>query len=184
MDGTIGEIRMFAGNFAPRNWAFCDGQLMSIAQNSALFSILGTTYGGDGRSSFGLPDLRGRVPIHAGHGTGLSDRRLGQKGGEETVHLLTQNMPSHTHQINNTLTAKVGVVDDDAGTGDCAGNKLANSSASVYSTSNTDADLGGVELSGAVTANHTGGDQPHDNMQPFGVVNYIICLQGLFPSRS
>ena len=93
----VGEIRMFAGNFAPRGWAFCDGQLLAVSQNDALFSLLGTIYGGDGRTTFGLPDMRGRIPIHAGHGPGLSERRLGAKGGAEQVTLTVNQMPSHGH---------------------------------------------------------------------------------------
>ncbi len=104
MEGTIGEIRLFAGNFAPRTWAFCNGQLLPIAQYQALFSILGTIYGGDGRTTFALPDLRGCVPIHPGNGPGLSDRRLGQRGGAETVALNQLNLPSHTHAATATVT--------------------------------------------------------------------------------
>ena len=185
MEGTIGEIRMFGGNFAPRSWAFCSGQVMSIAQNSALFSILGTTFGGDGRTSFQLPDMRGRVSVHAGHGPGLSDRRLGQKGGEETVTLTTQQIPSHTHVATPNLTSTVGVIDDDGDTADAAGNVLANStSGNVYHTGAADSSLGGVTLGGSISVSHTGGGQHHDNMQPWLAVNYIICLSGVFPSRS
>ena len=186
MEGTIGEIRMFGGNFAPRSWAFCSGQLMSIAQNSALFSILGTTFGGDGRTTFGLPDMRGRVSIHAGNGPGLTDRRLGQKGGEENVTLLTQQMPSHNHVATPNLSGTVGVIEDDGTTADAAGNVLANAtSGEIYHTGTPDATLGGgVAVTGSVAVSHTGGGQPHDNMQPWLAVNYIICLFGVFPSRS
>lgn len=184
MEGTIGEIRMFGGNFAPRNWAFCSGQLMSIAQNSAMFSILGTTFGGDGRTTFGLPDMRGRAAIHAGHGPGLSDYRLGQKGGVEQVTLNITQIPSHNHTINSTLAAHVGVADDDGNSQDVAGNVLANSPGEqIYSSATPDGQLGGVGLSGTVTAGNTGGNLQHENRMPYLAVNYIICMFGIFPSR-
>ena len=102
MEPFVGEIRMFAGNFAPRGWAFCDGQLLSVSDNDALFSLLGTIYGGDGRTTFGLPDLRGRIPIHAGQGSGLSNRRLGSKGGAEQVTVTVNQTPTHTHDWKAT----------------------------------------------------------------------------------
>ena len=115
MEGTIGEIRGFGGNFAPRAWAFCNGQLLSIAQNQALFSILGTTYGGDGRTTFGLPDLRGRMPIGAGTGPGLSTRKLGARSGTDTVTLTRNQIPSHTHTVTNSLSgvAQLAVTSED-----------------------------------------------------------------------
>ncbi|WMX13636.1 MULTISPECIES: phage tail protein [unclassified Aureispira] len=171
MDPFIGEIIMFGGNFAPRGWAFCDGQLLPIAQNSALFSILGTTYGGDGRTTFALPDLRGRVAIHPGNGPGLSDYRLGQKGGTETVTLTTNQIPSHNHMIN---------VNNSAGTtNDPTNHFLANTGAfdSEYgTTANT--------IMNSNALGHTGGGQSHTNIQPYCCVNFIIALQGVFPSRS
>lgn len=176
----IAEIRIFAGNFAPRGWAFCQGQIMSIAQNTALFSLLGTTYGGNGQTTFGLPDLRGRVPIQQGQGPGLSPRTLGEVGGTETVTLISTQMPAHNHTIgastspgnianpsNNTLA--VGQVTVNGGT------ELVN----MYVGSTAP----NVALN-AQTAGVAGGSQPHNNMQPFLAINYIIALQGIFPSRN
>ncbi len=171
----IGEIRMFAGTFAPRGWALCDGQLLAISQNDALFSLLGTTYGGDGRTTFGLPDLRGRVPVHAGSGTGpgLSARPLGQKAGSETVTLTTQQIPSHAH---TPVKASTEPADDS----NPAGKALAATSYDVYITNPT---VGLTDLAaGAVTS--VGGSQPHDNAQPFLCVNFIIALVGIYPSRN
>ncbi len=166
MEPFLGQIVMFAGNFAPRGWAFCDGQLLPISQNSALFSILGTTYGGDGRTTFALPDLRGRVPVHQGNGPGLSDRRLGSKGGAETVTLNTNQIPSHNHSLN--------ISNNNHG-------QKPNSS-QVLGPSAFDDDPS-VTLKSSSIGN-SGGGQPHNNMQPFGCVNFIIALQGTFPSRS
>ncbi len=178
MDPFIGEIIMFGGNFAPRSWAFCNGQLLAISSNSALFSILGTTYGGDGRTTFGLPDLRGRAPVHAGRGPGLSDRRLGAKGGVETVVLNESQMPQHTHAATSTIH----VHDEDGTTEASSGAILANGASNIYSTGAADAAL---NAAAATTANaNTGGSQAHDNMQPWATVNYIIALQGTYPSRS
>ena len=167
-DPFIGEIIMFGGNFAPRSWAFCDGQLLAISSYSALFSILGTTYGGDGRTTFALPELRGRVAMHPGSGPGLSTRRLGEKSGAENVTLNTTQIPSHNHSL--------GVKDDDADQGSPVNNALAN--ANIYSGAAPDA----VMNSGAV--HNTGGGQQHTNIQPFLCVNYIIALQGTYPSRN
>ena len=167
----LGQIMIFAGNFPPKNWAFCDGALLPIQQNSALFSLLGTTYGGDGRVTFGLPDLRGRVPVGMGQGPGLSNYQQGQKGGQETHTLLASEMPSHTHPVtvaaaneNNSLQNRPG------------GNVLG--AASIYdSAASADAALGGVSSGSA------GGNTPHENRQPYLAVNYIIALAGIFPSR-
>ena len=169
----IGEVRMFAGNFAPRGWALCDGQLLSIAQNSALFSILGTTYGGDGRTTFALPDLRGRVPVHPGNGPGLSPRTLGEKNGTENNTLSTSQLPSHTHNV--TVTSYV--YDDEANSNDPAGKHPAVSGENMYS-SHTNAEGGTPD----VTIGETGQGQPVNNMQPYITVNYIIALVGYYPS--
>ena len=174
----IGEIRMFAGNFAPRAWALCDGQLLPISQNSALFSILGTTYGGDGRTTFALPDLRGRVAMHPGTGPGLLTRRLGERGGQEAVTLTVQQMPVHNHP--NTVETKVNV-SNNAGTETTPGNNfIAGHTTGGYSTTGSsgrgEANLSGI--SSTSTNGNAGGQQPHTNIQPYTAVNYIIALQG------
>ncbi|BDS12551.1 phage tail protein [Aureispira anguillae] len=173
MDPFIGEIIMFAGNFAPRGWAFCDGQLLPINQNSALFSILGTIYGGDGRTTFALPDLRGRVAMHPGTGAGLTPRDLGERGGTEDVVLMTSQIPAHSHNI-----VAVGLEGNSNAPND---HFLANTGAfdSEYSNSTS----GHVYMNSGMVQN-TGGTQPHTNMQPFTCINYIIALQGTYPSRS
>lgn len=178
MDPFIGQIIMFGGNFAPRGWAFCSGQLLPISQNSALFSILGTTYGGDGRTTFALPDLRGRAPIHAGHGPGLTDRRLGSRGGAETTLQTVSQMPNHTH----SLSTQVNVVDDDASTGEGSAAYLANAATNVYSNAAPDATLAPGTITNQL--GNTGGNQSMNNMPPYLTVNYIIALVGTFPSRS
>ncbi len=170
----IGEIKMVGFNFAPRGWSLCDGQLLPISQNSALFSLLGTIYGGDGRTTFALPDLRGRVPTHQGTGPGLTQRRIGQKFGQETVTLNVGNMPSHTH------TAKLHGKSDDAGTNEVSGVVLANASENTYADEDPDVEMG----TGSVTLENTGGSQSHYNMQPTLCINFVIALVGLFPSRS
>lgn len=167
----VGEIRMFAGNFAPRGWAFCDGQLLAVSANDALFSLLGTTYGGDGRTTFGLPDLRGRVPIHQGQGSGLSARALGAKAGTEKVTLTQNQLPAHSHQLRGSRN-----IATESGP---QSNVVAESSlfdayrSSVSSLSAMDAQ--------AITS--VGGSQSHDNMVPFLCVNFIIALFGIYPSR-
>lgn len=175
----IGEIKMFGGNFAPRGYALCDGQLLPIAQNTALFSLLGTTYGGDGRTTFGLPDLRGRAPMHPGSGPGLSFRRLGDKGGSENVSLTTAQLPSHNHTATGTIKAKNGQPDE-SNPGGGVPSTLSGGTEGYAETDNTSMLAGGVD----VTVNNNGGNQPHNNMQPFQCVNFIIALQGIFPSRS
>ena len=174
MEPFIGMIVMFGGNFAPRNWALCDGQLLSINANTALFSILGTTFGGDGRTTFGLPELRGRVATHAGTGPGLPNMRLGQKGGSDTVTLNVTQMPSHNH------TGVVRAHDDDGNSPAAAGNVLANAPNNVYSTAAADENMAG----NSVNIANNGGGQAHNNMQPYQAVNYIIALVGIYPSRS
>ena len=168
----IAEIRIFAGNFAPRSWAFCDGQLLPISQNTALFSLIGTTYGGDGRSTTALPDLQGRIPMHPGRGPGLTSRRLGQRGGVEIVSLSEAQMPNHTHTLRATELR--------AGSGTAVGNTLAEPRDGLLYQSNTSANL--VSMSPQALPN-TGGSQAHNNLQPFLVMNFIIALQGLYPSR-
>ena len=168
----IAEIRIFAGNFAPRSWAFCDGQLLPVAQNTALFSLIGTTYGGDGRSTTALPNLQGRIPMHPGRGPGLTSRRLGQRGGVEMVSLTESQMPNHTH----TLRAN----DGRGGSGTAVNNSLAEPRDGLLYQTNTSENL--VNMSSQALPN-TGGSQAHNNLQPYIVMNFIIALQGLYPSR-
>jgi microcystin-dependent protein len=177
----IGEIIMFGGNFAPRSWALCDGQLLPIAQNTALFSILGTTYGGDGRTTFALPGLRGRVPVHAGSGPGLSTRRLGEKGGSETNTLTVNNMPSHNHGVSATLRCNGSAGNANTAPGNSISNDAGVSSA-TYSTSAPNADMSAGSIN--VSQSNVGANQAVNNMQPFLAINFIIALQGIYPSRS
>lgn len=176
----IGEVIMFGGNFAPRGWAFCDGQLLQIASNTALFSILGTTYGGDGRTTFGLPDLRGRAVIGPGTGPGLSPRQLGSRTGTETETLSVAQMPSHAHTA--TGTAQVSLSNEVGTTSDTDGQYIANHLGGFNEDATPGAKLEGV--SSTTTINNTGGGQSHNNVQPSQTVNYIIALIGIYPSRS
>ena len=168
----VGEIRMFAGNFAPRGWAFCDGQLLAVSQNDALFSLLGTIYGGDGRTTFGLPDVRGRVPLHQGSGPGLSPRRLGSKSGAEKVTLTTNQMPSHTHTLSGSSNV--------ATESDPQNNLLAETvaPASLYRATQPSLSLSSKSI------NSEGGSRSHTNLMPFLCINYIIALFGIYPSRN
>lgn len=161
MTPFIGQLMLFGGNFAPRGWAKCEGQLLPIAQYSALFSILGTTYGGDGVTTFALPDLRGRVSVGSGHGPGLSAHALGAKGGAEEVTLTVAQMPSHSHEV-------VGATGPDDPTGA--------RHVEDRTTQST------VTVDGEILP--TGGGQPHQNMQPYLVLTWCIALEGIFPSRS
>jgi microcystin-dependent protein len=167
----VGEIRMFAGNFAPRGWALCDGQLLDISQNDALFSLLGTTYGGDGRTTFGLPDMRGRIPIHAGTGPGLSPRAWGAKAGQERVTLTTNQLPSHSHPLQ--------VSDDLATTSSPQGTTFHRASGDNYI-----GEPGSPANLNAGAIGTTGGGQDHNNVQPFLCLNFIIALFGIYPSRN
>jgi microcystin-dependent protein len=177
-DPFLGEIKMFGGNFAPQGWAQCDGQLLTIAQYSALFSILGTTYGGDGETTFGLPEMRGRVPVHQGTGPSLTNRPLGQKSGAEQNTLAVTNMPAHSHVLDVKLKGN----SDRAREREPSGNSLAEGREDMYKTAAPDVDM--HEGSIAATAAETGGGQPVNNMQPYIVVNFIIALTGVFPSPS
>ncbi|MFD2530003.1 tail fiber protein [Polaribacter marinaquae] len=197
IDPLLGSISMFAGNFAPRGWALCQGQLLSIAQNSALFSILGTTYGGDGRTSFALPDLRGRAPVSSGRGPGLSDRRLGSRSGQEVHTLTTLEMPSHNHLTSNTaadqhvLLSTAPAVNETPAAGDIPaapqfGSGLNTTKVKAFGPPTNGNVVNGQTLSNnaGLTVLNNGGSQPHNNMQPYLTINYIIALQGVFPSRS
>lgn len=192
MDPFIGEIVMFGGNFAPRGWAFCQGQLLAISQNTALFSILGTTYGGDGRTTFALPDLRGRSAIHPGTGPGLSTIKLGQRGGAEYHTLNVLEMPNHNHSVNFTggnINAAVSLpaVADEGTSDEAEGNILASGIQKLYaSPSAADANLAPVNapISGSVNTLATGGNQSFYIRNPFEGVNFIIAMVGVYPSRS
>lgn len=175
----LAEIVLFAGNFAPRGWAFCQGQILSIAQNTALFSLLGTTYGGDGQTTFALPDLRGRVPVGTGQGPGLPAIDLGEVSGEPTHTLIITEMPAHNHAAQTVINAASGA-GNSAGP---AGNYPAASSTrdAIYSNA-TDATMNAN--AGQVTIGAAGGSQPHNNMQPFLGLNYIIAIEGIYPSRN
>lgn len=171
-DPFVAEIRLFPFNFAPRGWAFCDGQLLPLSQNTALFSLLGTTYGGNGKSNFALPNLQGRSPMHPGQGPGLSLHDLGETGGSETVSLLESEIPSHAHQLRaNTL--------------DLADTNIAGPSASLaLSASGTLYQATANSFAAPEALAPAGGDQPHNNLQPYLTLNFCIALQGVFPPRT
>ena len=176
MDPFVAEIRIFPFNFAPKGWAFCDGQLLPISQNTALFSLLGTVYGGDGKSTFALPDLQGSVPVHPGQGQGLSDYFLGQLGGVESVTLLQSEMPLHAHAVGRALA--------DAGNSITPVNSVwaqaaaGRGAAALYKDGSPTGKVNALQ-----SLNVTGGDLPHNNMQPYLTLNYCIALQGVFPQR-
>lgn len=174
-DQFVAEIRIFAGNFAPKGWAFCNGQLLPISQNTALFSLLGTTYGGDGRTNFALPNLQGAAPLHAGQGPGLSLRDLGQSGGQQTVTLLESQIPAHAHSLqggsgNGDLDTPDNNTWCEAHTGKSPIEMYAPNSANNI-------------LMNPSALSQAGGNLPHNNMPPFLTLNFIIALQGIFPPR-
>lgn len=170
-DPFIGEIRMFGGTFAPAGWAFCDGQLQPISQNDALFTLIGTTYGGDGQETFALPDLQGRVPLHSGTGPGGTTYTLGEKSGVETVTLNTPQIPIHNHP----LVASTNPANQIAGTG---GILAAAVSQSYLFGAAPDSNLN------AQTIGAVGGSQPHENMQPYLAISFILSLFGIFPQQN
>ena len=173
-DQYVAEIRMFAGNFAPYGWALCNGQILPISQNTALFSLLGTNYGGNGTSTFGLPNLQGSAPLGYGQGPGLSQRLQGQTGGEQTVTLLTTQIPSHTHAAQAATSGGL-----EAPTGHAWGEAmLGKTPLNIYAPG-----PGNVLLSAQALA-ITGGSQPHNNLPPFLCVTFIIALTGIFPPRN
>jgi microcystin-dependent protein len=177
-DIYLGEIRMFGGNFAIQNWAFCNGQIMSIAQNSALFALIGTTYGGDGITTFALPDLRGRLPENQGQGPGLPPVVLGERAGVEYVTLTPSNLPSHTHSLNATLTD----VSSPSINGNVLPGKPTSGADPFFYTAPGTPSPNMVMLPPTACA-ISGGNQPHSNMMPSLCVTFIIALQGIFPSR-
>jgi microcystin-dependent protein len=171
-DPFVAEIRIFPFNFAPKGWAWCDGQLLPLSQNTALFSLLGTTYGGDGKSTFALPDMQGNAPMHPGQGPGLSLHDLGEIGGSETVTLLQSEIPAHTHGLRASLDQGDLAIP-------AATRSLASSSQGViYNGSNPNSMMSPQGLSPA------GGDQPHNNMMPYLTFYFNIALQGVFPPRT
>ena len=170
-DPFVAEIRIVPFNFAPKGWAFCDGQILPLSQNTALFSLLGTTYGGNGKSNFALPDLQGRTPLQPGQGPGLTSYDLGETGGSETITLLQSEMPSHTHSGQGAATAGDQRVPGGYYLGGGAGR-----GSSYYKNTTTTVNM--------VPLNPAGGGQPHNNRQPYLVLNFVIALQGVFPPRS
>ena len=179
-DQFLAEIRIFAGNFAPLGWAFCNGQLLPISQNPALFSLLGTFYGGDGKSTFGLPNLQGSVPLGAGQGVGLTDYVVGETGGSDNVTLLSTEMPSHSHGLVGATGSATS--DSPANRVYAKGNALVQGttdSVFVYSTTTT-----GLTALSPTSMGTAGGNQPHNNLMPYQALNFIISLTGIFPARS
>ena len=174
-DAYTGEIRMFAGTFAPHNWTFCYGELMAISGDEALFSLLGTIYGGDGRSSFGIPDLRGRIPLHRGTGPGLTPRPQGGSGGTETVTLTLDQLPSHSHQVQCTTNSASTTLAQNALPGGV------DSTRKLYDTSLTPGKI--VDMNVDIVASEGDGSY-HENMMPSLGVNFIICRTGLYPQRN
>ena len=168
----VGEVRMFAGNFAPRGWAFCDGQLLAVSQNDALFSLLGTIYGGDGRTTFGLPDMRGRLAMHAGSGPGLSPRQLGSKAGSETETLTTNQLPNHNHTVGASNTAGSSTTPNGAFAKDITGSNVYVQNMTVPTNLSNN------------SINPVGGSRSHTNLMPFLCIHYIIALFGIYPSRN
>jgi len=177
-EAYVGEIRMFGGNFSPRGWYFCAGQVLSIAENQVLFSLLGTTYGGDGRTSFALPDLRGRAPLAASSspGPGLTPRRLGQRGGSSGVALTAAETPNHTHQMQADSAA--------ATTTTPSGNNLATGNPAGRSANDEFYNGTANTTMSPSVSKITGSGTPHQNMQAYLVCNFIICQEGLYPPRS
>lgn len=170
----VAEIRIFPFSFAPKGWAFCDGQLLPLSQNTALFSLLGTTYGGDGKSTFALPDMQGNAPMHPGQGPGLSLHDLGETGGSETVSLLESEIPAHSHTI--MAAANPALLKLPAPTASLARSQGDNAYQSVVNANIIQMNQNAIAP--------TGGDQPHNNMQPYLTLNFCIALQGIFPPRS
>ena len=172
MDPFVAEIRIFPFNFAPKGWAFCDGQILPLSQNTALFSLLGTTYGGDGKSNFALPNMQGNAPMHPGQGPGLSLHDLGETGGSETVTLLESEIPSHSHTMKADVLdiADTNVVSPNASYALSSGGTLYQSTGNAFLSDNALAPAGG--------------DQPHNNLQPYLTLNFCIALQGVYPPRT
>lgn len=187
MLGTIGEVRMFAGNFAPKNWAFCNGQLMAISSNTALFSIIGCEYGGDCRTTFMLPDMRGRSCLQQGMGPGLTMRKLASKGGQQTVSLTLANLPMHNHFMAGTVTVTSAqrALNDEGTVEDPNGAYPASFGENAFAT-NQDGNMAQAvaTVTNTLSGSSTGNGQSFDIHSPYLGMHYIICLTGIFPSRS
>lgn len=182
MEGYIAEIRMFAGNFPPRSWAFCQGQILSIAQNTALFALIGVTFGGNGTTTFGLPDLRGRVPIGPGQGPGLPAYNLGTVGGVAANTLNVLTLPSHTHLMSGSVAFPVS--GEDGRKTNPANNFPAVNGDNIYSTVSDGSSMPVATNNLALNNAGTASPLPVDNMKPYVALNYIICVEGIFPSRN
>jgi len=179
MEPFLGQIMMVGFNFAPRGWAMCQGQLLSIAQNTALFSLLGTMYGGDGKTTFALPDLRGRCAVGMGQGPGLSNYTQGERAGQENVTLISTQMPTHTHQL---VVSKENGTQSDPTNAIIANNQVTIERGNTVPGSAFNAGPGNATMS-PQAIQPAGGNQPHENRQPYVAMNYIIALEGIFPSR-
>ena len=175
-DPFVAEIRIFPFNFAPKGWAFCDGQLLPLSQNTALFSLLGTTYGGDGKSTFALPDLQGSAAMHAGQGPGLSLRDLGETGGSDSVTLLVSEIPAHTHQLMATTSPSTTTLP-------AATTSFGRSGGGSFYKANSPTPFGATTALAFQALPPAGGGLPHNNLQPYLTLNYCIALQGVFPAR-
>lgn len=178
MDPFVAEIRIFPFNFAPVGWAFCDGQILPLSQNTALFSLLGTTYGGDGKSNFALPNMQGNAPMHPGQGPGLSLHDLGETGGSDTVTLLQSEIPSHSHSPNCIDGARLG------GQVGLPANALLAKTGGTPANSYFTGSLSGLQPMNNSMIAPAGGDQPHNNLQPYLTLNFCIALQGVYPPRT
>jgi microcystin-dependent protein len=190
LDPFLSEIALFSFNFAPRGWAQCNGQLLPIAQNQAIFALLGTTYGGDGKTTFALPDLRGRIAVGVGQGSGLSDYTLGERSGTESVAVTAAQIPAHTHAVaptavSGTLRARNAAGNQQTPAGGVPAAD-ASGTVSLYSDAPPDAGMnaGAIAFGGGITASATGGGQSHENRQPYLAMTFCIALQGVFPAQS
>lgn len=177
----LGNITVFAGNFAPRSWMFCQGQLLAISQYDALFALIGTTYGGDGQTTFALPDLRSRVAVHAGQGQGLSQYVIGQAAGTENVTLLSTNLPMHTHNVNSFTVSQTASTASTSGVSNPQGAYPA-SGAQVYANSSDGNHM--APYTSVTTTPIAGSNQPLSILQPYMAMNYVIAVEGIFPSRN
>ncbi len=184
MEPFLGQIQAFGFNFTPVGWARCEGQLLAVSQNDALFSLLGTIYGGDGRTTFALPDLRGRLPMHMGSGPGLTPRVIGQRGGTIQEVLTTNQIPSHTHVATTTTQTLINVNNGTGGENIANGQFIANHNGGFAEEVSSGAVLGGPISTSTTTINLTGNTQAHTNLQPYLTINYCIALVGIYPSRN